>query len=93
MITGYANQALEPIVPIAVLDRNGHRWRLEVVVDTGFNGDLTLPLARINELRSPWRGPVEMVQADGQAAMCHRYEVAIIWDRGLRSSDVMTAAA
>ena len=53
MITGYANQALEPIVPIAVLDRNRHLWRLEVVVDTGFNGDLTLSLARINELRTP----------------------------------------
>ena len=92
MITGYVNQALEPVVPVAVLDRNGHRWRLEVVVDTGFSGDLTLPLASINELGLPWRGSMEMFQADGRAVKCHRYAATIIWDGQHRTIEVMESA-
>ena len=92
MITGYVNQGLEPIVPVAVLDRNGHRWRLEVVVDTGFDGDLTLPQSSISELGLPWQGPVEMVQADGQAVKCHRYAATIIWDGERRTIEVMESA-
>lgn len=92
MITGYVNQGLEPIVPVAVLDRNGHRWRLEVVVDTGFDGDLTLPQSSISELGLPWQGPVEMVQADGRAVKCHRYAATIIWEGERRPIEVMESA-
>ena len=92
MITGYVNLGLEPIVPIALLDRNGHRWRLEVVVDTGFDGDLMLPLATIRELGYANTGRKEIVQANGQAVMCEHYDATVVWDGERRTIEVLESA-
>ena len=45
MITGAVNANREAIVPWVVVGPRARRKTLEAVVDTGFSGDLTLPIA------------------------------------------------
>lgn len=80
MIAGFVNQHLEPIVQVTILDINEYRWRREVVVDTAFDGDLTLPSEFIEQLGYISAGETEMTLADGQSVKCNFYEAAAIWD-------------
>ena len=71
MIDGFVNQYLEPIVPVTILDINQYRWRQEVVVDTGFDGDLTFPSEFIQQLGFTSAGETDMTLADGQTVKCN----------------------
>ena len=51
MIQGTVNSARELILHLLVQDAAGKSHPIEVVVDTGFNGSLTLPQALIAEVR------------------------------------------
>lgn len=89
MITGFVNQDLEPIVPVAILDSRGYRWRQEVIVDTGFDSDLTLAAEFIGQLGFTPAGQTEMTLADGQTVKCNFYEATVIWDGDYRGVYVM----
>ena len=84
MISGYVNRNLDPIVAIFVVDHNGHRWRQEVVVDTGFNGDLTFPAGMIQEMGLRLYGLIEVTLADGQTNLYNHYEATVLWERETR---------
>jgi len=43
MIKGIVTFQLEPLIRLTVLGERGKRINIEAVVDTGFNGDLSLP--------------------------------------------------
>jgi predicted aspartyl protease len=47
MMTGTVNTDLEPLLRLTVRDAGGQPHDLEAVIDTGFNGFLTLPPALI----------------------------------------------
>ncbi len=53
-MTGTVNAELEPLLRLVVRDAGGQAHDVEAVVDTGFNGFLTLPPALIAALRLPW---------------------------------------
>ena len=89
MITGHVNRRMEAIIPIALLDSNGALWRQEVVVDTGFNGDLTLPADFIRQLGFAEPGQLLAELADGQVIMCNYYHITILWEGFRRSVEVM----
>ena len=90
MIAGFVNQDFEPIVPVAILDINGYRWRQEVVVDTGFDSDLTLDAEFIEQLGFTPAGQTEMTLADGQTVKAAiYYEATVIWDGDYRGVYVM----
>ena len=44
MIEGAVNANLEAVVTLSIQETPGQTWEVEAVVDTGFNGYLTLPL-------------------------------------------------
>ena len=92
MIFGYVNRNLDPIVAVIVMDDNGHSWRQEVVVDTGFNGDLTLPASTIREMGLRLYGLIEVTLADGQTNSYHHYEATVLWEGGERTVQVMESA-
>ena len=92
VITGYVNRFLEAVIPIAILDSNGHRWRNEVVIDTGFSGDLTLPAELIVEMALVQSGEIETVQADGQPKMFNYYRTAVLWDGNYHEANVLESA-
>ena len=89
MISGYVSSVLEAIVPVVLVDGNGHRWRQEVLVDTGFNGDLTLPVEVIDQLGLILVGQTAMTLANGQTVETNQYQATAIWDREQLTVDVM----
>ncbi len=92
MIDGFVNQYLEPIVPVTILDINQYRWRQEVVVDTGFDGDLTFPSEFIQQLGFTSAGETDMTLADAQTVKCNFYQVTAIWDGDYRTVYLMESA-
>jgi clan AA aspartic protease len=55
------------------------QWPLDVVVDTGFNGELVLPRKLIRRLRWPLKGQVRVELADGSLVRTDVYEGRILW--------------
>ena len=53
VIEGVVNAAYEPVVSLAVQGPSGQSRDIEAVVDTGFNGFLTLPTELVAELALP----------------------------------------
>src|SRR5207302_3254527 len=54
MMTGIVNADLEPLLRLTVQDAGGQPHDVEAVIDTGFNGFLTLPPALIAALGLTW---------------------------------------
>ncbi len=50
MIEGFVNANYEPVITLAVQGPSGRSQDIEAVVDTGFNGFLTLPPALVVDL-------------------------------------------
>ena len=57
MIEGTANAAYEPVVRLEVQGPSGQSREIEAVVDTGYNGYLTLPPGLASALDSQVCGP------------------------------------
>ena len=64
MISGWVNAFQEAIVRLPVLGPQGQEQAVEAVVDTGFNGHLTLPSELIAELGLPFRSNGRAVLGD-----------------------------
>jgi predicted aspartyl protease len=50
MIKGIVNTDYEAVIRLRVQGPGGHERELDAVIDTGFNGFLTLPPLLVNEL-------------------------------------------
>lgn len=50
------------------------------VIDTGFDGFLTLPQSLIDELGLPFRGSENVILADGQETTLSLYTATVSWD-------------
>jgi clan AA aspartic protease len=61
-------------------------------VDTGFTGDLLLPLARVNELNLPAGFAVRAVLADGSESVVNTYECVLEWFGTWRPIEVIANA-
>ena len=84
MIVGSINQDGDLTVPVRVLDANQHVHRFEVVVDTGFRGDLSLLPYQIRDLGLEPSLPIEMILATGLEALVNSYEGTAVWRDGTR---------
>lgn len=93
MITGIVNVALEATLALPIQDANGQTRSVEVVLDTGFNGFLTLPPAQIAVLRATWLYRGRGVLADGSVHAFDVYAVTIIWDGQRRKVEVESVDA
>lgn len=91
MITGKVNSNLEGVVRIIVLGPEGRRRRISAVIDTGYNGALTLPLEVIADLGLPWCDTGSVMLGDGSICECDIYAVTAIWNR--RSIGIFVEAA
>jgi clan AA aspartic protease len=79
VITGSVNAHREAIVCLTVRGPQAQD-EVEAVVDTGFSGYLTLPLALIATLDLPFRRPGRAVLADGSETLFDVYEAEVAWD-------------
>jgi len=75
-------------VTIAVCDTHGILHDLEVVVDTGFNGYLTLSAAQIATFGLLWIDRRDAVTADGRQTKFDIYSATVMWDGHLRNVEV-----
>ena len=91
MITGVVNAHREAIVRCSILDSNGQAFEFDSVLDTGFNGSLTLPIGIITALRLPWISRGSATLANGVDEECDIYAGVVIWD-GVRMNVLVEAA-
>ena len=80
MIEGFVNANLEAVVTIPLLGPAGQTREIVGVVDTGFNGYLTLPPTLVAELGLSVEGDGEAILADGSEVTFNVYGVTVVWD-------------
>lgn len=80
MIIGSVNEDYEPIICIGVCDLKGKIYEQNVIVDTGFNGWLSLPSDFIKMLGLPWKRRGRATLGDGSECVFDIYEAVVVWD-------------
>ncbi len=61
----------------------------ECVIDTGFEGFLTLPLDTIQTYGLAYLGPIDARLADNSSVVTHVYEAVILWNGMERSIPIL----
>jgi predicted aspartyl protease len=85
MIIGVVNAHTEATIRLPVRAADGRAQEIEVILDTGFNGSLTLPPAMIASLGLQWRTRGMVMLANGTEDHCD------IWDG--RPRNILVEAA
>src|SRR5262245_44689029 len=80
MIQGSVNSHLDPIVRLTVQGPAGRQVDIDAVVDTGYDGWLTLPPVMIAQLGLAWQTLEPVILADGTTSYFDVYEGVVIWD-------------
>jgi clan AA aspartic protease len=80
MITGIVNADFEPIIPLSICGSDGKVYTQEAIVDTGFNGWLSLPPDLISELNLKWKRRGRAILGDGTECVFDVYEAVLLWD-------------
>ncbi len=87
MIFGFV-QNREAIVQLAVIGDQQKKQGIRAVIDTGFTGSLTLPLAMIEDLELTWFTQQEGFLGDGSRRTFDVYRGTVIWDGQLRVIEI-----
>jgi clan AA aspartic protease len=80
MITGIINADFEPIIPLPVCGSDGKIHTQDAIVDTGFNGWLSLPPSLISQLNLRWKRRGRAILGDGSECIFNVYEAVVVWD-------------
>jgi clan AA aspartic protease len=88
MILGNVSLRCKAMLPLVVDNANGKQQVIDAVIDTGFNGFLTLPPEIISKLDLPWSGSDTVTLGDGSETLFDIYSARIIWDEQLREIDI-----
>jgi len=84
VIEGVVNAAYEAVVTLPLHGPAGRSREIEAVIDTGYNGFLTLPAALVAELRLPFLGPSRAILANGAVETFNVHDATVLWDGQLR---------
>lgn len=79
---------LEPLLELSVLDANGQRYDVDVLIDTGFNGFLTLAPAVVAALGLPWLCRQQGQLADGSLHTFDVHVATVNWHGRSRNVEV-----
>ena len=80
MITGIVNADFEPIIPLSICGSDGKVYTQDAIVDTGFNGWLSLSPDLIAELTLKWKRRGRAILGDGSECVFDVYEAVLVWD-------------
>ena len=80
MIVGQVNRNREAVVALTLRDASGQDHVIDAVIDTGFNGSLTLSAHAVGLLELDWHGREQGTLADGSIGYFEIYAARIIWD-------------
>lgn len=73
MITGAINAELEPIISLSIRRLDG-KFTQDAIVDTGFNGWLSLPPDLITQLKLTWKRRGRAILGDGSECVKENFE-------------------
>ncbi len=80
MITGIVNADFEPIISLSICSSDGEIYIQDAIVDTGFNGWLSLPPDLISQLNLKWKRRGRAILGDGSECVFNIYEAILVWD-------------
>jgi predicted aspartyl protease len=86
LIIGTVTESRVPTVELTVA---GQGW--EAIVDSGFNGDLELPIELKNQIKCRFIGPQISILAGNQRIEEDAYEVEIVFDDKLMRAEATFA--
>ncbi|BAG03777.1 hypothetical protein MAE_39550 [Microcystis aeruginosa NIES-843] len=87
---GYVNQNYEAMLSLVV--RNGDKLKsITAVIDTGFTGFLSLPIATIRELELSWSYRDRATLGDGSEVLFDIYDGMVIWGGQYREIEINAA--
>jgi clan AA aspartic protease len=90
MMQGYVNENYEAMISVAV--QNGSTLKsFDAVIDTGFTGFLSLPIAIIMELGLEWSYRDRATLGDGSETVFDVYNAEILWNGQLREIEIDAA--
>ena len=80
MIVGIVNADFEATIPIVVSGASGQTLHLEALIDTGFDGWLSLPTDAIEKIGLPWLRRRRALLADGSETVYDCYQGVVVWE-------------
>lgn len=80
MITGIVTDRREAVIRLKVRGPTEQDQEIEAVIDTGFDGWLSLPSSIIAQLGLTWRQRGRALLADGSESVFEIYEATVDWD-------------
>ena len=84
MVSGRVDADLQIWVPIELVDICGTSHSTEAVLDTGFDGSLSLPRELINRLGWEPELPVVVMMANGERTAWDTWDGVVIWHTRVR---------
>lgn len=88
MITGTVNTDYEAVIRLRVQGPGGHEREVDAVIDTGFNGFLTLPPLLVTALCLARLSRGRALLANGSEEVFDIYGVTVLWDGQERHVEV-----
>jgi clan AA aspartic protease len=88
MMTGTVNANREAILRLTVCDTSGQEHERDAVLDTGFDGWLSLPPDFITALGLRWHRFGRAVLADGSESVFNIYKGVVLWDSQPRTLSI-----
>ncbi|MBM4044998.1 MAG: clan AA aspartic protease [Planctomycetes bacterium] len=92
MITGRVTADRTAVIGLAIAHPAGDTQQVEAVIDTGFNGYLTLPSHLIRRLGLQLAGNRRATLGDGHVVALDVYLGKLLWDKSERDVLVLQAA-
>lgn len=80
MIIGEVNAGCEAIINLCLIDKTGKQHEISAIVDTGFDGSLTLPASLIQKFGFPFIGRGVVILGDGKESVFRTYEGTLLWE-------------
>jgi clan AA aspartic protease len=88
MIYGVVNLRREATLPLVISNSIGQREVINSIIDTGFDGFLSLPSETIMRLALPWTISNPATLGDGSETVFDFYTGTVIWDGQYRMVDI-----
>jgi clan AA aspartic protease len=80
MITGVVNDKLEATLPVLVTGPDGQSREVMAVIDTGYNGAITLPSSVVTALLLSRGASREVTLGDTSRKVFDYYNANVVWD-------------
>ena len=90
---GRVNQQREAILNLVIIGDQSQKIAVDTVIDTGFNGDLILPIEMVLELELIPQGYQKATLGDGTISQFRVYAGTVIWDGSRKVVEVNAATS